>query len=114
MDGNPDGRVLRTLVTAGPAGALTELAAERVAVQTFQTDARKVTWRDTADELAAAGLRRLGLYGNRIATDLLVDNTAKHDPAYFAELLDLELTLCDREPFNRIGFAWQLLAERPA
>jgi hypothetical protein len=38
----------------------------------------------------------------------------RHDPAYFTELLDLELTLCDREPFNRVGFAWQLLAERPA
>lgn len=113
MDGNPDGRVLRALVNAGPAGALTELAAERVAVQTFQTDARKVTWSDTADEMAAAGLHHPGLYGNRIANDLLVDNTAKHDPAYFAQLLELELTLCDREPFNRIGFAWQLVAERP-
>jgi S-adenosylmethionine-dependent methyltransferase len=114
MDVNPDGRVLRALLNDGPAGARAELAADRAAVETFQTDARKVTWRDTADQMATAGLRRLGLYGNRIANDLLVDNTAKHDPAYFAELLELELTLCDREPFNRIGFAWQLVAGRPA
>ena len=44
--------------------------------------------------------------------DLLVDNTAKHDPAFFEELLALEVELCDREPFNRIGFAWQLVVER--
>ena len=113
-DVNADGRALRALVNAGPAAALTELAAERATVEMFQADARKVGWGDTADEMAAAGLRHLGLYGNRIAHDLLVDNTAKHDPAFFAELLDLELALCDREPFNRIGHAWQLLAERPA
>ncbi|HVX54695.1 class I SAM-dependent methyltransferase [Nocardioides sp.] len=112
MDVNPDGRVLRALLNDGPAGALGELAAERATVETFQTDARKVTWNSTADEMATAGLRQLGLYGNRIANDLLVDNAAKHDPAYFTGLLDLELALCDREPFNRIGFAWQLVAER--
>lgn len=114
MDVNPDGRVLRALLDQGPRRAVDELAAERAAVVTFQTDARKVTWETTEGELVRAGLRPLGLYGNRIANDLLVDDTAKHDPAYFSELLALELALCDREPFNRIGFGWQVVAERPA
>lgn len=113
MDVNPDGRVLRELLNAGPAAALTELDADRIAVETFRTDARKVSWSETQREMEAAGLGAVGLYGNRIANDLLVDNTSKHDPAFFADLLDLELALCDREPFNRVGFAWQLMGERP-
>ncbi len=54
----------------------------------------------------------VGVYGNRIANDPLVDNTAKHDPAFFENLLALEWELCDREPFNRVGFAWQLILQR--
>lgn len=113
MDINPDGRVLRALVAEGPGAAAAELTAERTEVVTFQTDARKVSWSETRNQLEAAGLRHVGLYGSRVANDLILDDTAKHDPAYFSDLLDLELTLCDREPFNRVGFAWQLVAERP-
>lgn len=113
MDVNPDGRVLRELISHGPDAALTELAAERATVATFNSDARKVAWTEVQAQLEAVGLRSVGLYGNRIANDLVTDETAKHDPAYFRSLLELELTLCDREPFNRIGFAWQLVAERP-
>lgn len=112
MDVNPAGRVLRTLLNDGPAAASTELHAERAAVETFQTDARKVDVDGIRDQAAAVGLVAVGLYGNRIANDLLVDNTAKHDPLFFAELLALELELCDREPFNRIGCAWQLILQR--
>lgn len=112
MDVNPAGRVLRELLNRGPAAAAAELHAERALVETFSTDARKVDVEAIADEAEQAGLRVVGCYGNRIANDLLVDDTAKHDPAYFEQLLGLELALCDREPFNRIGFAWQLVLER--
>ncbi|WP_300681407.1 methyltransferase domain-containing protein [Nocardioides sp.] len=112
MDVNPDGRVLRELLNGGPAAALNELHAERAKVETFQTDARKVDLTTTMADAAAAGLTPVGIFGNRIANDLLVDNTAKHDPAFFDQLLALELELCDREPFNRVGFAWQLVLER--
>jgi S-adenosylmethionine-dependent methyltransferase len=112
MDVNPDGRVLRELVNRGPAAALEELDAERARVETFHTDARKVDLPTTTSEAAAAGLTPVGVFGNRIANDLLVDDTAKHDPAFFEQLLALELELCDREPFNRVGFAWQLVLER--
>ncbi|MCL2795154.1 MAG: class I SAM-dependent methyltransferase [Microbacteriaceae bacterium] len=112
MDVNPAGRVLRALVGEGPSAAAAALHAERIAVQTFQTDARKVEVDEVEADAAASGLTAIGRYGNRIANDLLLDNVAKHDPAYFDELLELELELCDREPFNRIGFAWQLIFER--
>ncbi|WP_425953627.1 class I SAM-dependent methyltransferase [Xylanimonas sp. McL0601] len=112
MDVNPAGRILRELLNAGPTAALAELHAERATVETFKTDARKVEVQAIQAEAEVAGLSVAGLYGIRIANDLLVDNTAKHDPAFFEELLALEVQLCDREPFNRIGFAWQLLLER--
>lgn len=112
MDVNPDGRVLRELLNGGPAAALAELRADRAKVETFQTDARKVSVDVVAREAIAAGLSPVGIYGNRIANDLLVDNAAKQDQAFFEDLLALELALCDREPFNRVGFAWQLVLER--
>lgn len=112
MDVNPDGRVLRALLNGGPAAALIELAADRASVETFRTDARKVALATTLAEATAAGLTTVGVFGNRIANDLLVDDAAKHDPAFFEELLALELALCDREPLNRVGFAWQLVLER--
>ena len=112
MDVNPAGRVLRELLNGGPTAARTELHAERAAVQTFQTRARKVDVDVVLSEASVAGLTVVGRYGNRIANDLLVDDTAKHDPLFFEGLLALELELCDREPFNRVGFAWQLVLER--
>lgn len=112
MDVNPAGRVLRELVSRGPAAALSELHAERASVETFQTDARKLSVEETLRHASAAGLTEIGRYGNRIANDLLVDNDAKHDEDHFEELLALELELCDREPYNRVGFAWQLILER--
>lgn len=112
MDVNADGRVLRELLNGGPVAALAELHAERARVEMFHTDARKVSVEAVANEAAEAGMTRVGLYGNRIANDLLPDNTAKHDPAFFRELLALEMELCDREPFNRVGFAWQLVLQR--
>jgi S-adenosylmethionine-dependent methyltransferase len=112
VDVNPDGRVLRTLLNDGPAAAREELHAVRAGVETFGTTARKVRWTDARDEAEAAGLQVLGLFGNRIANDLLVDEAAKHDPAFHDELLTLELELCDHAPFNQVGFAWQLVLER--
>lgn len=112
MDANPDGRVLRELLNGGPTAALAELQSDRAKVETFQTDARKVRWEEVQSQSQASGLKPLGLFGNRIVNDLLADNDAKHDPEFFSQLLELELSLHDREPFNRVGFAWQLVFER--
>ncbi|MCD2497372.1 MULTISPECIES: bifunctional 2-polyprenyl-6-hydroxyphenol methylase/3-demethylubiquinol 3-O-methyltransferase UbiG [Microbacterium] len=112
MDVNPAGRVLRTVVSDGPAAAMAELQADTLAVHTFNTEVRKVEADRISDEARAAGLVQVGHYGNRIANDLLVDDLPKHDESYFDDLLALELELSGREPFNRIGFAWQLVFAR--
>lgn len=112
MDVNPAARVLRELLSGGPTAASKELRAERATVETFNTDARKINVDAVRRGAEAAGLNAVALYGNRIANDLLLDNASKYDPAFFAELLALELELCELEPFNRVGFAWQLVLER--
>lgn len=113
VDANPAATVLFRLTRQGPAAALDELGAETVHGVTFDHDTRKYAAEDAEAEMADAGLRVIGRYGTRIANDLLTDDGLKHDPAYFQRLLDLELALCDREPYCRIGGAWQLVAERP-
>ncbi|PJI93912.1 class I SAM-dependent methyltransferase [Luteimicrobium subarcticum] len=112
VDVNPAGRVLRALVTGGPDAAAAELRAERAAVATFGTDARKVDADDVVAAAGAHGLREVARHGIRVANDLLTDDAAKSDPAYFDALRALELDLCDREPYRRVGFAWQVVLER--
>lgn len=111
MAPNPDGRVLRELVLSGPAAARDELTRDSVDVVTFDTTVRKIGLADVVAEVRAAGLVPVHVYGNRVANDLIADNAVKHRD--YDALLALELALCDREPFNRIGFAWQVVAERP-
>lgn len=113
MEPNPASMVLRQLVTDGPEAALTELRADVKRAVTFDHDVRKVPMGDLEAELASAGLRLTGRFGTRIANDLLTDNDAKNDPAYFDRLLELERELCDQEPFVRIAGMYQLVAERP-
>ncbi|MDQ4113485.1 MAG: methyltransferase domain-containing protein [Actinomycetota bacterium] len=113
MEPNPASMVLRQLVTGGPEAALTELRADTKRTVTFDHDVRKVPMDDLETELASAGLRLTGRFGTRTANDLLTDNDAKNDPAYFDRLLELERELCDQEPFVRIAGMYQLVAERP-
>lgn len=110
---NPVGRTLFTLVREGPAAAYDELDRTSRRSEGFGHDMRVVDPDETAGRLADAGMELVGRYGGRIANDLLTDNDAKLDPAYYADLERLELALCDREPFCRIGAFWQLVARKP-
>jgi S-adenosylmethionine-dependent methyltransferase len=73
---------------------------------------RRIDPDDVATDLASLGAPVVARYGGRIANDLLTDEDAKWDPAYFESLLEVELALCDREPFLRVGMFWQLVAQR--
>jgi len=100
---NPAGRVLSTLVRTGPVDALASLEADTERSVTFDTPVRRIDPEDVATDLAALGAPVVARYGGRIANDLLTDEDAKWHPAYFESLLELELALCDREPFLRVG-----------
>ncbi|GAA1959462.1 methyltransferase [Nocardioides panacihumi] len=112
MAPNPAAMVLMRLTRSGPEAALRELVAEAQHSVTFDHTARKITAEEMASDLEQVGLAVVDRYGTRIANDLLTDDEAKRDPAYFDRLLELELALCDREPFLRVGGMWQLVAER--
>lgn len=112
--GNPDGMVLRQLVLDGPKAALAEMRSDTKMTVAFDTDTRKIPIPQLEQELTEAGLEVAATYGLRIANDLLVDNAPKHDPGYLEQLLELERALHDREPFNRIGAGYQLVARKPA
>ncbi len=110
---NPAGMVLRQLVMEGPASALSELQTESKRAVTFDHEVRKIAMSEMEDGLRAVGLSVARRYGTRIANDLLTDNDPKSEIDYFDSLLRLELELCDREPFVRVGGMYQLIATKP-
>lgn len=112
LDANPAGAVLGRAARQGPAAALDLLRADSLHSVVFGEDTRKITDTEMRNALEDAGCEVLVQYGGRVVNDLLTDDGAKQDPAYFDDLLRLELALCDREPFNRIGQFWQLVATR--
>ncbi|MEZ5191295.1 MAG: hypothetical protein R2734_01230 [Nocardioides sp.] len=109
---NPVGRVLMRLTREGPRAALEEQArrhgggdVRRGAPAHVGRGGRR-SWSRRAS--------RGGGYGGRTANDLLTDDDAKRDPAYFERLLALELAWCDQEPYRRFGgFCSRVVAERP-
>jgi S-adenosylmethionine-dependent methyltransferase len=109
---NPAGAVLARLVREGPAAAAEELHRRESESATFGQAVRKIDCDEMARDMATAGLEVVARYGGRCANDLLVDDEAKHDAEYFLELERLELELCDREPYKRLGQFWQLVGER--
>lgn len=111
---NRASRVLAALVREGPRAATEQLHLATERTVTFDTEVRRVDADDVAATLVDLGAPVVARYGGRIANDLLDDDELKHDPAYYAALESLELELCDREPFNRIGMFWQLVAQRQA
>lgn len=109
---NPVGTVLSRLVRGGPDSALTELERPMSESVTFRHEVRKISYDEMRDDLVEAGLEVVAQYGGRCANDLLTDDAAKHDPDYFTRLLELELSMCDREPYKRMGLLWQLVAQK--
>jgi S-adenosylmethionine-dependent methyltransferase len=112
LDANPAGAVLGRAARQGPAAALDLLHPGGQRSVVFDEDTRKMTDTEVRRALEDAGCELLAQYGGRVVNDLLTDDAAKLDPAYFDALLRLEIALCDREPFNRIGQFWQIVATR--
>lgn len=110
---NPDGMVLGSLVRDGPRAASAQLASATAHTVTFARDVRKLHAGDVEAECGLLGCRTVSLTGGRIANDLLADDAPKQDDAFFADLLTLEWSLHDRDPFRRIGAYWHLVVRTP-
>ena len=109
---NPATMVLRQLILHSPAAALRELGASTAHAMTFDHDVRKISADTMEATLRDNGLPVVRRYAARIANDLIAANDPKYDPTYFEALLDLELALCDQEPFVRIGGMYQLISTK--
>jgi S-adenosylmethionine-dependent methyltransferase len=97
-----------------PAAAFALLDAETNRTLTFDHAVRRIDAETAIDALERAGCQPIARFGGRIINDLLPDSAPKADPAFFADLLRLELAVCDREPYLRTGLFWQLVAKRTA
>lgn len=114
MAPNAAARVIMRLTREGPEAALAELQTDEFDSATFGATGRKVSADEVEGQMLEAGLVPLGRYAARVANDYVADDRLKEDPHYYAALEALELALCDREPFVRLGGVWQVVAERPA
>lgn len=109
-----DSKSLERPVRDPVAARRTELAAESKRAVLFDHNVGKVPMEEMEAQLSDCGLPVERRYGTRIANDLIADNNVKHDPQYFDDLLRLELDLCDREPFVRMGGLYQLMGQKTA
>lgn len=110
---NPDHRVLMAFLRQGPEAALSQVDAPTARTVTFGTTVRAVSLEDTLHAVRAAGLEVVEVFGLRIAGDLMLDNTLKSDPVFYAVWERLEVELSRREPFCRLGQSFGVLARRP-
>ncbi|HEX4197715.1 MAG TPA: methyltransferase [Caulobacteraceae bacterium] len=96
-----------------PAAAFALLDTETNRTVTFDHTVRRIDAETAVEALERAGCAVTARFGGRCINDLLPDSAPKGDPTFFADLLRLELAVCDREPYLRTGFFWQLVARKP-
>lgn len=107
---NPAAEILGRVVRGGdPADALADLDAPTTRSETFDHEMARIPVEAAESALVGAGCELVHRFGVRCVTDLVTDDARKDDPAYFAALRDLELALCDREPYRRTARFWQLV-----
>lgn len=111
MATNPVNRVLTAAVREGdPDAARAELVATTMYSPTFEHQLRRVTWQDAVSALERSGCTIEARYGVLCVNHLIVDDTRKHDPQFFARLRRLELELAGRDPYRDIAAMWLVLA----
>ena len=93
-----------------PAAALAVLDAPTVHGETFDHPMRRLEAAEVEQALADAGCTVEHRFGIRCVMDLIADDGRKSDPAFYDQLLELELRLCEREPYWRTARFWQLSA----
>lgn len=95
-----------------PARARAVLDSPTVHGETFDHPMRRLEAEEVERSLEAAGCTVERRFGVRCLIDLIADDERKADPRFYDELLELELLLCEREPYWRTARFWQLTARR--
>ena len=109
MAPNPAMDVLSAVARRGdPTEALAVLHAPTVRVVTFDHEARRLEPEVVETALVAAGHQVQHRFGIRCVMDLMADDEVKSDPARYDALEELELALCERDPYRRAARFWQL------
>ena len=110
---NRPGEVLaRAARGVDPAAAFALLDTESNHSRTFDHAVRRIDPETALEALDRTGCELIARFGGRIVNDLLPDSAPKADPIFFADLLRLELAVCEREPYLRSGMFWQLVARK--
>jgi S-adenosylmethionine-dependent methyltransferase len=110
---NADSDPLRTAIRHhDPRRALRELDSDLSYVDLFDIELPACTAGETIGHLAELGFGLVTRYGVRSVCDYITDEEVKHDPAFFAELERLELTLSDRMPYLLTARFFHLVAQR--
>lgn len=113
MAPNPAAEVLAAAVRRE---ALSEafdlLDAPTVHTSTFDHAVRRIDVSEGLEALAAADCEVIARFGIRCVTDFIADDARKSEPVFYADLEQLELALCDREPFIRTARMWQLVGRK--
>jgi S-adenosylmethionine-dependent methyltransferase len=93
-----------------PARARAVLDSPTVHGETFDREMRRLEGADVERALGDAGCTVERRFGIRCLMDLVADDGIKSEPAFYDQLLELELLLCEREPYWRTARFWQLAA----
>ena len=110
---NADSDPMRTAIRGlDPRRALTELDSDLSYVDLFDIELPACTAAETMGHLTELGFGLIMRYGVRCVCDYIADNEIKHDPAFFADLERLELTLSDRMPYLLTARFFHLIARR--
>lgn len=80
--------------------------------ETFDHEMRRLEAAEVEQALTGARCTVEHRFGIRCLMDLVADDERKAEPRFYAQLLELELELCEREPYWRTARFWQLTARR--
>ena len=113
MAPNPAMDVLSAAVRRlDPGTARAVLDSPTVHSETFDHPMRRLEADEVEQALADAGCAVEHRFGIRCVMDLIADDGRKSDADFYRQLLELELLLCEREPYRRTARFWQLTARR--
>jgi len=92
--------------------AYASLDARTIMTTIFGVPARVYAAEEMRQPLHAAGCEVAGDYGLRCVCDYIPNNDIKSDPAFFAQLEQLEYALTDKYPYKLLGRYFQVVARK--